>query len=275
MWPSANTMHRKPRLKVRAMALSISLLIFVGVFPSKFFASAQELDFAKKYERLQRLEFPDLKRGANDADNREERAIRDFFVESGDAGARFLVGKLRGMNEDERKFLGGSDQLDIRVTQYMQSRMKQGQSNKLKYAIGFILADAFPHTNSDTQTAILKELVASYTPSTYGKEDRQFLDFALDRIGRPGVPSLIQVAGHNFPTVRCGAMASLTSLAEDAKRAGLPDAPKLDCNAAPRQRETALNEWNAWWKKYGDGFPFPTLPSFFDLTVDGGQESRQ
>jgi hypothetical protein len=269
MWPSANTVHRKTRLKIRAVALSISLLIFVGVFPSKFWLSAQELDFTKKYERLQKLEFPDLKRGDTKADEREERAIRDYFVQSGDAGARFLIGKLRRMNDDERKFLGGSDQLDIRVTQYMQSRIEQGQSNKLKYAIGFILADAFPHTDADTQTAILKELVNSYTPSTYGKEDRQFLDFALDRIGRAGVPYLIQVAGHNFPTVRCGAMSSLTGLADDAKKARLPDAPRLNCDAAPKVREAELNEWKAWWEKYGDKFPFPELPSFFDLNVEG------
>jgi hypothetical protein len=265
MWPSRDRTYRKTRVTVRAIALPFSLILLLGLVPSELFASAQEQDFSNKYQQLQNLTFPDLKHDANDADKREERAIRDYFVKSGDVGARFLIGKLRDMNEDERKFLHGSEQFDIRVTRYMQLRLQQGQSNLLKYAIGFILADAFGRTNAETQTAILKEIVSSYTPSTYGKEDRQFLDFALVRIGRPGVPYLLQVAGHNFPTVRCGAMGSLASLADDAKKAGLPDAPKLDCDAATKQREAALSEWKVWWEKYGDKFPFPELPGFFDL----------
>jgi hypothetical protein len=257
-------MNRTTRLSRRGTALTISLTLLLGIFPSRLFASTQEQDFAKKYQRLQKLMFPDPKPTINLADKREEREIRDYFVQSGDVGARFLVGKLRDMNEDERKFLHGSEKFDDRVAQYMQLRIKQGQSNELKYAVGWILADMFGPSSAETRTAILKEIVASYTPSTYGNGDSQFLDFALDRIGRAGVPSLIQVASHTFPTVRCGAMDSLTSLAGHAKKAGVPDAPKLDCDAATKQRDVELTEWKVWWEKYGDKFPFPEVPSFFD-----------
>ncbi|HEY4836986.1 MAG TPA: hypothetical protein VIH72_00140 [Candidatus Acidoferrales bacterium] len=59
-------------------------------------------------------------------------------------------------------------------------------------------------------------------------------------------------------------MDSLTSLAGQAKKAGVPDAPKLDCDAATKQRDVELTEWKVWWEKYGDKFPFPEVPSFFD-----------
>jgi hypothetical protein len=251
-----------------AIGLVLPLLLLPGMFPSSLALAAQERDFPGEYQKLETLEFPSLKRGDVDAHRREERAIRDYFIKSGDAGARFLVGKLKEMNDDERQYLHGSEQFDIRVTQYMQLRMERGESNLLKYSIGFILADMFPHTTAETQTMILRELASSYTPSTYGREDRQFLDFALNQIGRPGVPYFIQVAGHNFPTVRCGAMASLTGLAETAKKASLPDAPKLDCNAPAEQRQVALNEWKAWWEKNGGKVRFPRLPSFFDIKWD-------
>jgi hypothetical protein len=270
MRPLAENKRQNLLTAIRASALVILLAVFLGTGPSKLSASAQSKDDASEYKKLQELDQQTLHHGGNAATWRELRAIRDYFVKSGDPGALFLVEKLKAMNEAERKYLRGSEQLDIRVTQYMMLMEKQGTPLNIKYSIGFILADMFPHTSVETQTTILKTIVTSYTPSTYGREDRQFLDFALDRIGRPAVPYLIQVAGHNFPTVRCGAMGSLSDLAEDAKKAGLPDAPKLDCEATPKQREATLSEWKAWWEKYSDKFPYPELPSFFDLNAGEG-----
>jgi hypothetical protein len=271
MSPQLYIKRPKRVLAISAMPFFLLLVTLLGIVPYHFLLAAQQQDFAIKFERLQKLTFPDITHGVSDANKRELRSIRDYFVQSGDPGARFLIGKLRAMNEDERKFLHGSDQFDIRVTEYTQLRMKQGQSNLLKYSIGFILADMFGHTSSDTQTAILRELVSSYTPSTYPDHA---LDYSLDRIGRPAVPYLIILADHNFQAVRCGGMDALRSLGEEAKKVSLPDAPKLDCKAPVEQRHIALNDWKAWWEKYGDKFPFPTLPSFFDLDVDGGRRGE-
>jgi hypothetical protein len=209
-----------------------------------------------------------LHHGADPATWRELRAIRDYFVQAGAPGARFLVGKLKAMNEDERKFLHGSEEFDVHVAQYMMLMQERETPALIKYDVGFILADMFGRTSTDTQTAILNELAASYTPSTYA--DHGALDFDLDRIGRPGVSYLIVLANHNFQSVRCGGMKALNDLGKEAKSAGLPDSPKLNCKATADQRQFALNDWKAWWEKYGDRFTFPVLPSFFDWNKDGG-----
>jgi hypothetical protein len=267
MWPLHYKKYGKDSLIVRAIVLIIPLILFFGVWPSNLFVSAQPYDFEGEYEQLQKLELKMLGSGANTATWRELRTIRNYFFQAGDPGAKFLVEKLRAINEDERKFLHGSEEFDVHVAQYMMLMKEQGRSALTKYDLGYILADMFGRTSRDTRTAILNELVASYTPSTYG--DHGALDFDLDRIGRPAVPYLIVVANHNFQSVRCGGMEALSDLGKIAKKASLPDAPKLDCRASADQRGIALNEWKVWWEKYGDKFPFPEFPSFFDWTKDG------
>jgi hypothetical protein len=254
-----------PRRLINAVSFAVALLLVSHSNVAQAKSAENNHDFANEYQQLQKLQFKILSHGASDEDSHKLRAIRDYFVQTGDSGARFLIGKLNAMSEDERKYLKGSEQYDIRMVQYVQRLIDRGQAITIKYSIGFILADMFGRTSPDTQTAILKAMFNSYTPSTYGKEDRQNLDAAFIRIGRPAIPYLIEVANHNFPSVRCGAVLSLTDLAQEAKKAGLPDAPPLDCNAPPEQRQLALREWKAWWEKYGDKFPFPEIPSFFDL----------
>src|ERR1019366_1452987 len=268
MWPSSDKKQRKIPLSVRASAFIIPLILFLCICISGLSMPAQANDLASEYEQLQKLEVKILHHGADPATWRELRAIPDYFVQAGDPGARFLVGKLKAMNEDERKFLHGSEEFDVHVAQYMMLMQERETLALIKYDVGFILADMFGRTSTDTQTAILNELVASHTPSTYA--DHGALDFDLDRIGRPGVSYLIVLANHNFQSVRCGGMKALNELGKEAKNAGLPDSPKLNCKAMADQRQFALNDWKAWWEKYGDRFTFPVLPSFFDWNKDGG-----
>jgi hypothetical protein len=230
----------------------------------------QERQFAKEYQELVAIQVAMMKQSAPIQGRREMQTIRDYFLKSGDAGARFLVEKLKGMDEDERRFLHGSTEFDVHVVEYMDRMTERGEPVSTKVAVVFILEDVFPNTSAKTQTEILEAIVASYTPSTYGGEDRGVLDGALVRIGPAGVPYLFQVADHAAPSVRCGAELTLSDIGKAAKDAHLPAPPILDCNMSDSERRAALKAWSGWWNANRGKFPFPKVPNLLDIPVAQG-----
>jgi hypothetical protein len=251
-------MQRRMTKRVALDFVALLTLLVAGVAG----VHAADRDLNSEYKKLSELEFKMIDRDPTSAEKAQMREFRDHFVEAGSPGAHFLIAKLNAMTADDKEFFTkATGPVDEEVEPYLRRWRYAGKSYELKYAVIFILADLYPRTDADTQAAILKAIVASYTPPTWG--DKR-MEAALERIGRPGIAALLEVANELDAPVRCGAADALAELGKAAAKQGLPAAPGLDCNAYPADRLAQLQQWHAWWDKYGAQVTLPEAASPFD-----------
>ena len=250
---------------------SVAVLLAL-LFPQAGSALAAS-DVEDHYHSLETLNSDITRRGASPADYKQLRSLRDFFVAQGDPGAVLLVAKLQQMNEGELRFLGGREEFSERVTDYV----VKYHNTILKYDVCMILADMFEGLSPQMQRSVLETISASFTPSTYGREDMQFLWVALERIGPNAVPYIIRLANHRSEQVRCRASSVLWDIAKACAsgQPGQPETklpPKLNCEVSTDQREAAIRTWERWWREEGKEYPFPKEPSLFDVVDSSGTE---
>jgi hypothetical protein len=152
---------------------------------------------------------------------------------------------------------------------YVLDEVEQNKDGLAKYDVCLILADIFPTVTTATQSNILNTLQESYMPSNYGRDDMQFLHYAMWRIGQKALPSLLTLAtSHPAELVRCGVSSGLESTIEQIQKDNpqlKPFPPALDCRAAEQQRGEAAAAWKIWWTRHERDVSFPVLPSIFDL----------
>ncbi|GEM_PF-5385382 len=264
------------RSKVKTAVILVVALAALGIFVhGQGLPTESQLD--ENYHRLARLSYKITTKGTVEADEKESRRIRDYFVSTGDPGGRFLIQKLQQIIAEELDFLKGRQGDTTAIVAYAEHLRERGKTPLLKYDVCWILADAFPKLSADLQQATLKAIVSSYTPSTYFREDIGGLNHALIRTGPQAVPYLLELASHRNELARCSVSDVLNSLGQELiasgkARAENRDPPHLDCHASPEQRQSALRDWGRWWQDCGKQLTFPVIPSFFDL--DGSGEER-
>lgn len=248
----------------RKLLCSVVLLFAVGL-PVSASSNADALD--ADFQKLTALRIQVLHGGASESDLVAFRAVRDSFVRHGDAAAEFLIGKLREMNNEEATYEKDLNDVEGGL-RYLGDQVDHHKGGLAKYDICFILADAFPKVSSQTQSDILNALQQSYRPSNYGRDDMQFLHYAMWRIGKRAVPVLLRLSvEHPASLVRCGVSSGLNSALEqiETKNPQLKELPPtLDCTA--RSYRQAVEHWKRWWERYGRDVVFEPLPSFYDMS---------
>jgi len=225
--------------------------------------TTQPSDFERHFQRLESLSAEIPVKGASEARMKELQSIRDLFASKGDSAALFLIQKLSEINQDERKFLKGSED-PVRGLSYTAYLHDHNLSAYRKFAICNILADMFPQLGAQIQDRVLKTLVESYTPSTYFREDLSAMNYAMIRIGPAAIPYWFQLTNHQNENVRCSSSDVLRSIGEEVSAPMKPKPPQLDCHAAEGLRRSLIAKWREWWDKVGHEGPFPKAPSFFE-----------
>jgi len=254
-------------MALRCHALPGILLLGVGCGqspPAPVLAPAPSReDIAEEYRRFELLLSKTLREGSTQSSFAAMEKSKNIFVDYKDPAAWFLIAKLEEMNADELRFIGGSAD-PMKGFEYVGHLVGQGKSNILKYMVCHILADAYPQLSPEVRLASLRAISASFTPSTYGREDLSALKHALYRIGRDGMPILLEKANHRDEWLRCGVCDDLNDLAKDLS-AGTSPPPTLDCKGPASKRESNSKIWMNWWNDHGSKQPFPKSPSFFEL----------
>jgi len=226
-------------------------------------SESNQRKIAEEYRAFEQQLSKTLREGATLKSHISMEKSRDFFADRKDAGARFLIAKLDEMNADELRFIAGSAD-PAKGFEYVSHLVGQGKSNISKFMVCHILADAYPQLSAEVRLASLRAISASFTPSTYGREDLSALKHALYRTGRDGIPILLEKTNHRDEWLRCGVCDDLNDLAKNLSAGNSPP-PTLDCKEPAGKRESNTKIWMNWWNATGSRAPFREVPSFFDL----------
>jgi hypothetical protein len=227
--------------------------------------------FETEFQTLKGLRIESLNMGTDNTAFARVRASYQAFIGGGDTAAEFLIAKLRQMNAEEAKY-----EKDLNDTggglKYLADQVIQNKDGVAKYDICFILAEIFPRASSPTQTEILAVLRQSYMPSSYGRDDMQFLHYSMWRIGAKAVPSLLDLAAtHPSEFVRCGVSSGLNSMVEQnrTENSHLRSLPaRLDCKAPQERRLRDIGDWSAWWANHEKDATVPAIPYILDARAE-------
>jgi hypothetical protein len=186
--------HRRIRLKFLAVCLlAVPSLGGSCLARSEPAPSSLALAFAE----LQKLEYaratPVNHETALDNLNRE-KVIERKFSDHGAEGITFLLEKLSEINASEKALIHGPDDVD-EALQFQVSELAAGRTVLVRYAICYMLADAYPLADATERAAILRAIVNSYLPSTHGKDDAETMDGSLFRLGRDGIEGFLTRQG--------------------------------------------------------------------------------
>jgi hypothetical protein len=255
---------------------TVFLFIFLVCTPNLLLAQSVESNGAnqskalrERYKALEKLDDQILHHGAESAEWKKLREIRDYFASQKDSGAQFLIGKLHEMNDDERRFLHGSDDFMQGIKYMMQPGKALAFS--LKVDICNILGDSYPGLSPKVQQETLRAIADSYTPSTYNPHaGLGYIEMGLDRAGPASLPYLYELSRRDSDLVRCFTMDSLNTTGADMvkdsrDKDSITPAPKLDCHATKADSENAIQSWARWWDNNSSKLTFPKLPSLFDF----------
>lgn len=240
-------------------------LVAIIVFFAASSAGAQTPE--SQFERLHKLRVKVMTERATAQDKAVFRQIRDFFVNQGDEGAKFLIAKLRLINENEGKFLKAPDDCDGGLTYHLDTLSKK-TIDLAKMDVVMMLADVYGKAMVERPN-IIAAIGDSYTPSSCGGDDLQKLNFALIRIGPEAVPKLLEIAEkHPNGLARCGVARGLKSLAEQIRKTSpdvKSDPPEIKCDAQEAgSRPGAVAAWKDWWTSHLAQIHYPTPPSVFE-----------
>jgi hypothetical protein len=187
---------------------------------------------------------------------KREQEIDQEYQRNGAAAMTFLLNKLSVVNEREKLFIHGPDDIEGGL-QFLASEAEAGRTTLTRYAICYILSDMYHTKNGSQRKEIIQGLVNSFLPSTQGREDVETMDGALFRLGSDGVEGFLELANSPSEFNRCHASLILKGL-------GKSGAPQVDCTADASTRVLSIAAFRNWWKVNSSTVRWPVFPSYFD-----------
>ena len=147
---------------------------------------------------------------------KREKEIQQEYLNRGSEGIMFLLNKLSAINEREKSFIHGPDDVDGGL-QFLASEAEAGRTLLVRYAVCYILSDMYPKASAIQRKEIVHGIVGSFLPSTQGREDIETMDGALFRMGKDGLKGFLELASSQSEFNRCHASLILMGLGKAAR----------------------------------------------------------